>query len=223
MALPVVMAWSGGKDSALALWRLRDDPRYEVVALLTTLSEPYRRIVMHGVREEVLDAQAAAIGLPLTKTWLPATPSNTDYETRMGNALRAFRESGVLHVAHGDLFLEDVRAFRDAQLARLDMHGLYPLWGEDTRLLARTFTHRGFKATISCVDGEKLGPRFAGREFDYALQQDLPPGIDPCGEYGEFHSCVHVGPIFRRPLSLRTGERVTRMNRFHYCDLLPGR
>ncbi|HEX7030875.1 MAG TPA: ATP-binding protein [Gammaproteobacteria bacterium] len=219
MATPIVMAWSGGKDSALALWRLRDDPRYEVVALLTTLSEPYRRIVMHGVREDVLDAQARAIRLPLTKVWLPATPSNTDYETRMGDALRVFRERGIRHVAHGDLFLEDVRAFRDAQLARLGMRGVYPLWGEDTRKLARTFTHRGFRATISCVDGEKLGPQFAGREFDYVLQQDLPADIDPCGEYGEFHSCVHAGPIFRRPLSLQIGERVTRMGRFHYCDL----
>ena len=220
MATPVVMAWSGGKDSALALWKLRGDPRYRVVALLTTLSAPYRRIVMHGVREDVLDAQVEAIGLPLTKVWLPATPSNTDYENRMGDALRAFRERGIRHVAHGDLFLEDVRAFRDAQLAMLGMHGVYPLWGEDTRELARTFTHRGFRATLSCVDGEKLGPQFAGRAFDYVLQQDLPRGVDPCGEYGEFHTCVYAGPIFTRALSLKTGERVTRLERFHYCDLL---
>src|SRR5690606_34173646 len=135
-------------------------------------------------------------------------------------ALRSFRERGIRHVAHGDLFLEDVRTFRDAQLARLDMHGVYPLWGEDTRKLARRFTHPGFRATLSCVDGEKLGPQFAGRDFDYVLQQDLPPGIDPCGEYGEFHTCVYAGPIFRHPLSLKTGERITRLERFHYCDLL---
>lgn len=220
MALPVVMAWSGGKDSAMALWRLRDDPRYDVVALLTTLSEPYRRIVMHGVREELLDAQAAAVGLPLAKVRLPANPSNAEYESCMGDALGAFRERGVRHVAHGDLFLEDVRAFRDRSLARLGMRGVYPLWGEDTRQLARNFTHCGFKAILSCVDGEKLGPQFAGREYDYVLQQDLPAGIDPCGEYGEFHSFAYAGPIFRRPLSLRTGERCTRLERFHYCDLL---
>lgn len=221
MATRVVMAWSGGKDSALALWKLRNNPRYDVVALLTTLSEPYRRIVMHGVREDVLDAQAAAIGLPLAKVWLSAKPDNAEYETKMGSALRAFRVRGVHHVAHGDLFLEDVRAYRDANLAKLGMTGVYPLWGENTRTLARLFTHRGFKGVLSCVDGEKLGPRFAGREFDYALQQDLPAGVDPCGEYGEFHSCVYAGPIFKRPLQLQRGERVTRLDRFHYCDLLP--
>lgn len=220
MPTPVVMAWSGGKDSSLALWRLQNDPHYEVVALLTTLSEPYRRIVMHGVREDVLDAQAAAIGLPLEKIWLSEKPDNAEYGTRMGNALGAFRERGVRHVAHGDLFLEDVRAFRDTSLARIGMRGVYPLWGEDTRQLARTFTHRGFRAILSCVDGEKLGPQFAGREFDYVLQRDLPAGIDPCGEYGEFHSCAFAGPIFRRPLALQRGERVTRLKRFHYCDLL---
>ncbi|HEX7047241.1 MAG TPA: ATP-binding protein [Gammaproteobacteria bacterium] len=220
MAVPVVMAWSGGKDSAMALWKLRNDPHYDVAALLTTLSEPYRRIVMHGVREDVLDAQAEATGLPLAKVWLPANPSNAEYEARMRESLLSFRERGVFHVAHGDLFLEDVRAFRDQSLATIGMCGVYPLWGENTRQLARTFTHRGFKARISCVDGEKLGPQFAGREFDYVLQQDLPANIDPCGEYGEFHSCVYAGPVFRRPLSLQTGERVTRLNRFHYCDLL---
>lgn len=219
MPTPVVMAWSGGKDSALALWRLQHDPHHEVVALLTTLSEPYRRIVMHGVREDVLDAQAQAIGLPLAKVWLSAQPDNAEYETKMASVLRDFRAAGVRHVAHGDLFLADVRAFRDANLAKLGMSGIYPLWGEDTRALARTFTHRGFRATLSCVDGEKLGPQFAGRDFDYVLQQDLPAGVDPCGEYGEFHSCVHAGPIFRRPLVLARGARLTRLDRFHYCDL----
>lgn len=220
MRTPVVMAWSGGKDSSLALWRLMNDVRCEVVGLLTTLSEPYRRIVMHGVREDVLDAQAAAIGLPLHKVWLSEKPDNNEYENRMGGALRGFLDRGVRHVAHGDLFLEDVRAYRDASLAKIGMQGVYPLWSEDTKALAAMFTHRGFKARVSCVDGEKLGPQFAGRDFDYAFQQDLPDRIDPCGEYGEFHSCAYAGPIFRRPLQLRNGVRLTRMNRFHYCDLL---
>ena len=220
MPIRVVMAWSGGKDSALALWTLLNDPHYHVAGLLTTLSTPWRRIVMHGVREEVLDAQAAMIGLPLHKVWLSEKPDNREYEECMGSALRAFRDSGVRHVAHGDLFLEDVRAYRDANLATLGMQGVYPLWGKDTTELARTFTHRGFRARISCVDGEKLGPHFAGRDFDYGLQQDLPQHVDPCGEYGEFHSCVHAGPIMRKPLSLRNGQRLTRLNRFHYCDLL---
>ena len=220
MRTPVVMSWSGGKDSALALWKLRNDPGFEVVALLTTLSEPYGRIVMQGIRESVLDAQAAAIGLPVHKIWLSGLPSNDEYETKMRTALRAFVDDGVRHIAHGDLFLEDVRAYRDRNLARAGMVGVYPLWGQDTRRLARQFTHRGFRARVSCVDLEKLGPQFAGREFDYVLQQDLPAAVDPCGEYGEFHSCTYAGPIFRRPLSLENGTRVTRMNRFHYCDLL---
>lgn len=220
MPTPVVMSWSGGKDSALALWKLRNDPHYEVVALLTTLSETYRRIVMHGVREDILDAQAAQIGLPLHKVWLSEKPDNREYEGRIGTALRLFRDAGIRHIAHGDLFLEDVRAYRDQKLARLGMQGVYPLWGADTAALAREFTHRGFKARLSCVDGEKLEPHVAGREFDYVLQQDLPDDIDPCGEYGEFHSCVYAGPILRKPLSLHNGARFTRMNRFHYCDLL---
>lgn len=138
----------------------------------------------------------------------------------MSAALHDFLDRGVRHVAHGDLFLEDVRAYRDASLAKIGMQGVYPLWGEDTERLAAQFTHRGFKARVSCVDGGKLGPQFAGRDFDYAFRQDLPEGIDPCGEYGEFHSCAYAGPIFRRPLQLRNGVRLTRMNRFHYCDLL---
>src|SRR5690606_197153 len=164
MGIPVVLSWSGGKDSALALWKLRDDPRFEVVALLTTLTETYRRIVMHGVREEILDVQAERIGLPVSKVWLSATPDNLEYQAKMSAVLRAFRERGVRHIAHGDLFLEDVRRYRDANLAKLDMQGVYPLWGEDTSALARTFTRRGFKARLSCVDGEKLPSRFAGRE-----------------------------------------------------------
>lgn len=222
MRTPVVLSWSGGKDSALALWTLLGDPRFDVVALLTTLSEPFERIVMQGIRESVLDAQAGAIGLPVHKVWLSEKPSNDEYEAKMRGALRAFREKGIRHVAHGDLFLEDVRRYRDRNLARLGMTGVYPLWGEDTRELAGTFTHRGFRARISCVDLERLGPQFAGREFDYVLQQDLPPGVDPCGEHGEFHSCVYAGPIFRRPLSIRNGVRVTRLDRFHYCDLFAG-
>lgn len=220
MSNPVVLAWSGGKDSSLALWKLRNDPRYDVVGLLTTLSEPYRRIIMHGVREDVLDAQAEMIGLPLTKVWLAPARDNSEYERKMAAALQPFFDRGVKHVAHGDLFLEDVRAFRDQQLQKLGMTGVYPLWGEDTAALAQTFVHRGFRARVSCVDGEKLGPQFAGRDFDYTFQQDLPRCIDPCGEYGEFHSCAYAGPIFRKPLALMNGERLTRMNRFHYCDLL---
>ena len=204
----------------MTLHALQRDPRYRVVALLTTLNRDYRRIVMHGVREEVLDAQAAALELPLDKLWLPAAPDNRAYEAVMAAAMQRWQARGVRHVAFGDLFLEDVRDYRVRQLARAGMQGVFPLFGSDTRQLARTFVRQGFKAKLSCVDGRQLAAHFAGRDFDSALLADLPGGVDPCGEHGEFHSCIEAGPIFRRPLSLRRGETVTRDNRFHYVDLL---
>lgn len=221
MTKPVLLSWSGGKDASLALHALRQDPDYEVVGLLTTVNTVYRRIVMHGVREEVLDAQAEAIGLPLTKVWLSESPSNEEYEARMGEALREYRNQGVSHVGFGDIFLEDLRKYRDANLARDGLVGVYPIWKTDTRELATQFIEQGFEARLCCVDGDRLAADLAGRQFDAGLLQDLPADVDPCGENGEFHTCVSAGPIFQRPLALQAGERVTRMNRFHYCDLLP--
>lgn len=221
MSIPVVLSWSGGKDASMALWTLQNDPRYEVVGLLTTLTEKYRRIVMQGIRESVLDAQAQSIGLPVKKIWLSGLPSNEEYETKMFSAMSELMAKGVRHIAHGDLFLEDVREYRDANLAKIGMTGVYPIWGRPTDELARWFIHQGFRARLSCVDGEQLDARFVGRDFDRAFLEDLPADVDPCGENGEFHTCVSAGPIFRKPLELVTGERVTRMERFHYCDLLP--
>lgn len=205
----------------MALWTLRNDPHYEVVALLTTLTEKYQRVVMQGIREEVLDLQAEAIGLPLHKVWLSGLPSNDEYETKMNSALGAMQAEGINHVAHGDLFLEDVRNYREQNLARIGMKGVYPIWQRPTDEMARWFIHQGFRARLSCVDGEQLDARFAGRDFDTALLQDLPEDVDPCGENGEFHTCVTAGPIFREPLDVKTGERVTMLDRFHYCDMLP--
>lgn len=204
----------------MTLHALQQDPRYEVVALLTTLNRDYRRIVMHGVREDVLDAQAAALGLPLDKLWLPVAPDNSAYEAVMREAMLRWQAKGVHHVAFGDLFLEDVRDYRIAQLARVGMEGVFPLFGSDTRQLARHLIREGFKAKLSCVDGSQLPAHFAGRDFDSALLADLPAGVDPCGENGEFHSCIEAGPIFRQPLRVRRGESVTRDSRFHYVDLL---
>lgn len=221
MSIPVVLSWSGGKDASMALAALQDDPRLDVVRLLTTINTTYRRIVMHGVREEILDLQAAAIGLPLDKVWLSETPSNEEYEMQMAAAMQDYRAQGIRHVAFGDIFLEDLKEYRNARLAEAGMEGVYPLWKRDTEELAGSFIARGFRARLCCVDGEKLPERFAGREFDRALLDDLPDDVDPCGENGEFHTCVSAGPIFREPLALATGERVTRMERFHYCDLLP--
>ena len=219
---PVVMSWSGGKDSALALLELLGDPQYEVVALMTSVSEEFRRVSHHGVRQELLEAQAEAIGLPLTKIYLPSgnsTPcTNEIYEEIMARVMDQFRAQGVFTVGFGDLFLEDLRAWREANLAKAGMRGVFPIWKRDTRQLARQVIAMGFKAILSCVEG-KVGTGFAGRPYDDRLLDDLPEGIDPCGEYGEFHSFVYDGPCFRQPLAVTVGETVTRDGR-HYADLL---
>jgi uncharacterized protein (TIGR00290 family) len=221
---PVVMSWSGGKDSALALHELRLDPRYEVVALLTSVSEEFRRISHHGVREELLEAQVQAIGLPLTKVYLPSGPTapctNEVYEQIMGAVLEEFRSRGVYTVGFGDIFLEDLRTWRESNLAKAGMTGVFPIWKRDTRQLPRQMIAMGFRAILSCVEG-KVGPGFAGRDYDERLLADLPPEIDPCGEYGEFHSFVHDGPCFRGPVTVTVGETVIRDGRY-YADLLPG-
>lgn len=223
MKTPVIMSWSGGKDSAMALHALRQSGRYEIVALLTSISEEYRRISHHGVREVLLEQQARAIGIPLEKVYLPsgnAQPcTNEIYEQIMGEVMAKFQALGVHTVAFGDLFLEDLRAWREANLSKAGMHGLFPLWKRDTTQLAREVIAMGFKAYLSCVEG-KVGPGFAGRPYDAELLRDLPPGIDPCGEYGEFHSFVHDGPIFNRPVELSVGDIVQRDGRY-YADLLP--
>jgi uncharacterized protein (TIGR00290 family) len=223
MKTPVVMSWSAGKDSALALRELHKSGEYEIVALLTSISEEYRRISHHGVREVLLDKQAEAIGIPLEKVYLPSGKSgpctNEVYEQIMGEVMAKFRLRGVMTVGFGDLFLEDLRAWREANLAKAGMRGLFPLWKRDTTELAREVIALGFKAYLSCVEG-KVGPGFVGRAYDAELLRDLPAGIDPCGEYGEFHSFVYDGPIFSSPVAVRVGEIVTRDGRY-YADLLP--
>jgi uncharacterized protein (TIGR00290 family) len=221
---PVVMSWSGGKDSALALYELLGDPRYEVVALLTSVSEEFRRVSHHGVREELLEAQAEAIGLPLAKVYLPSGESapctNEVYEHLMGRAMADLRSRGVYTVGFGDLFLEDLRAWREGNMAKAGMSGVFPIWKRDTRELSRQIIALGFKAILSCVEA-KVGPGFVGREYDESLLEDLPQGIDPCGEYGEFHSFVYDGPCFQRAVPVRAGEIVMRDERY-YADLLLG-
>jgi uncharacterized protein (TIGR00290 family) len=219
----VVLSWSGGKDSAMALEALLGDGRYEVVGLLTSVAEEYKRISHHGVREELLDAQAESIGLPLDKLYLPSDGgvpcTNEHYEKLMREALQPYCDAGVMQVAHGDLFLEDLRAYRERNLAKLGMRGVFPLWKSDTTQLIQTFIRSGYKAYLSCVEG-KLGESFAGRAIDADLIADLPDGIDPCGEYGEFHSFVFDGPIFSKPIDVVVGEVVCRDTRF-YAELLP--
>ena len=209
---PVLLAWSGGKDSALALAALQADPQYEVVALLTTFSEEAQQTQMHRVPAALLQAQADALGLPLHAVHVPLDPANTIYETRMQAALEHFQSQGVNACAFGDLFLEDIRAYRERNLARIGMQAVFPLWELDTPALARRFVDQGFKAIIVSVDTSQLSESFVGRYYDAAFLDALPPGVDPCGENGEFHSFVFDGPIFRQPVAFTPGERSAQGN-----------
>ena len=220
--LPIALAWSGGKDSSLALAALRNDPTVEVVALLTTITGEFDRISMHGVRRSILEAQVASIGLPLIESIIPPAASNTSYEQAFVQSLEELRERcpGICHLAFGDLFLTDVREYRERLLAPLGWEPLFPLWLQDTEALAHQFIADGFRAVLTCVDTTMLAAEFAGREFDESLLQELPAGVDPCGERGEFHTCIYNGPILQRPLRVSTGERIRRDGRFEYCDLI---
>ncbi len=220
---PVVLSWSSGKDSALALSRMAEDPAVEVVGLLTTVTAGYDRISIHGVRRSLLHAQAASVALPLHEVALEPVSSNGAYERAMADALRRIREAlpGVRRLAFGDLFLEDVRAYREALAERCGFGALFPLWGEPTPALARTMLADGIAARLVCVDTHALPAEFAGRRFDAALLDALPPGVDPCGERGEFHTFVSDGPGFHRPVPYAVGETVLREARFAFCDLLP--
>lgn len=222
MSTPILLAWSGGKDSTLALERLRADPRWRVAALLTTVTSGYERIAIHGVRRSILHRQGAALGLPVIEAQIPPQSSNEVYEAAFARALDHARatEPAMADIAFGDLFLADVRAYRQTLLARLGWRGVYPLWGEDTTRLARHFVERGHRAILSCVDTQQLDGGFCGRDFDAALLRDLPQTCDPCGENGEFHTCVHGGPLFATPIALTRGERVLREGRFQYIDLI---
>jgi uncharacterized protein (TIGR00290 family) len=217
----VLLCWSGGKDSALALHELLQGGEKEVAALLTTVTKDYDRISMHGVRRELLERQATSVGLPLEVVFLSKDGSNEEYEAKMAGALQKFLDLGVREVVFGDLYLEDVRRYREENLARVGMEGLFPLWGRETRALALSFIELGFQALISCVDSEALDGSFAGRTFDRQFLEDLPAGADPCGENGEFHSFVFDGPLFKERVLLTKGEVTLRDGRFYYCDFLP--
>jgi uncharacterized protein (TIGR00290 family) len=217
---PVLMSWSGGKDSCLALRELQRDPGLRVEALLTTVTRDYDRISMHGVRNELLQRQAEALGLPLHTVSIPKGASNADYEAEWARALARHHALGVRQVAFGDLFLEDIRTYRDKLLAVHGMSGLYPVWGRDTRLLIRDFIGLGFRTVVVCVDPAKLHPRFAGRTIDAAFLAELPADVDPCGENGEFHTFVFDGPTFKQPVRFSHGETACR-DGFWFHDLMP--
>ncbi len=218
----ILLSWSGGKDSALALHTLRADPSYEVIGLLTSVTRGYDRISIHGVRRSLLEAQAESVGLSLQVIELDQQSSNDAYESAFHAGLVAARHAhpAVRHIAFGDLFLADVRAYRERLVAATDWTPVFPLWKLDTTALAHRFIDDGFAARLVCVDTTQLDGAFAGRAFDHAMLADLPPEADPCGERGEFHTFVSDGPGFSRPIHYQVGERVLRDERFMYCDLV---
>ena len=216
-----LLSWSSGKDAAWALHTLRQSGTVEVVGLLTTLNEAFDRVAMHAVRRTLLEAQAASAGLPLLPVMLPWPCSNAEYEAAMARAWTQARDEwGVTHIAFGDLYLEDVRAYRERQLEGTGLTPLFPLWAMPTRELARTMVENGLRARLTCVDPRRLSPDFAGRAFDLSLLDDLPPDVDPCGEGGEFHTFATEGPMFACPIAVTVGEVVTR-DGFVFADLLP--
>jgi uncharacterized protein (TIGR00290 family) len=216
---PVLFCWSGGKDSAMALHALVQDPRVRVVALLTTVTEGYDRVSMHGVRRELLQRQAESIGLPLHEVFIPPQCINSIYEARMEAALRTHFENGIRKVAFGDIFLQDLRAYREKNLARIGMTALFPIWKRDSRELIESFHAHGFRSIAVCVNPKVLDRNFAERELDASFFADLPAHADCCGENGEFHTFAFDGPIFKDAVRFRVGERVER-DSFVFCDLL---
>jgi len=214
-----LLAWSSGKDSAWSLHVLRQENKYEIVGLLTTINEEFDRVAMHAVRRELVEAQARAASLPLWPVPIPWPCTNAEYERRMAAVTIRARDAGITHMAFGDLFLEDIRRYRIETLDGSGIDPLFPIWGIPTGTLAREMIAGGLKAVLTSVDPRKLSKDFAGRQFDASLLEALPAGIDPCGEYGEFHSFCYAGPMFSAPIACKTGEVVER-DGFVFADVL---
>ena len=213
-----LFAWSGGKDSAMALYQSRQDKEYSIVSLLTTVTEEYCRISMHGVRESLLEEQARSLGLPLVKVVIPKDCSQDSYEQAMGKSLLNYQNKGISSVIFGDIFLEDLKKYRQERLSTVGMHGVFPIWGKDTRSLARQFIDSGFEAIVTCIDSTVLDRSFCGRLFNKEFLNDLPDSVDPCGENGEFHTFVFNGPLFTKKICFQ-GEIVLKDNRYFFVDL----
>jgi uncharacterized protein (TIGR00290 family) len=217
----VLLSWSGGKDAALALYELRESSAYQVVGLLTTVTAEYDRISMHGVRRVLLERQARELGLPLHVVLISTGITDAEYQGKMREEMQRHVEAGVFHVVFGDIFLEDVRRYREENVAQLGVQALFPLWDQPSAELSRSFIDAGFRAIVTCVDSQLLNGAFVGRTFDERFLSELPPSVDPCGENGEFHSFAYDGPIFRHAIEYTKGSVVLRDHRFYYCDLLP--
>jgi uncharacterized protein (TIGR00290 family) len=221
MMRKVLLTWSGGKDSALALYELQRKHDHEILALLTTLTEEYNRISMHGIRDILLEFQVNSLSLPVERVYLSKDSCNEEYEAKMSEVLQKYLRVGVSGVVFGDIFLEDLRKYREDNLSKIGMKAIFPIWKRDTAELAYEFIDLGFKAIITCVDSHVLDRTFVGRYFDRQLLSEFPSMVDPCGENGEFHSFVFDGPIFQKSVSYIKGEVVLRDDRFWYCDLIP--
>ncbi|MEE8045132.1 MAG: diphthine--ammonia ligase [Thermodesulfobacteriota bacterium] len=218
----ILISWSGGKDSSLALYEIQKSRDYEVAALITTITSDYDRVSMHGLRTILLDKQASSLNIPLEKIFISKNASNDEYESRLKEVLLKYKQLGIRDVVFGDLFLEEIKKYREDLLGKIGMECVFPIWKRDTVKLAKKFIELGFKAITVCVDSNVLGKEFAGREFDEHFLDDLPKAIDPCGENGEFHTFTYDGPVFNTPISHELGEIVLRDERFYYCDILPG-
>jgi len=214
------MSWSGGKDSCLALFEIQQARDYRIASLLTTVTRDYDRISMHGVRRVLLEHQATSLGVPLHQVLITKGASNEEYETNLIEAVSTYRDRGIDSIVFGDLFLEDIKTYRDQFLARHDLRGIYPVWMRDTTEFIREFIELGFKAVLTCVDAKALDQSFAGRMIDHDFLAALPVNVDPCGENGEFHTFVYDGPNFAQPVEFSVGEIVSR-DGFWFCDLLP--
>ncbi|MFH1593202.1 MAG: diphthine--ammonia ligase [Candidatus Omnitrophota bacterium] len=217
----VLFSWSGGKDSAFALYEFKKNTDFEITALLTTITEDYGRVSMHGIRRSLLERQGQMLGIPVEKVSISKNDSHDDYSNKMESVLRGFLEKNVRAVVFGDIFLEDLRRYREDNLAKIGMKALFPIWKKETSRLAHEFIDLGFKAVITCVDGEYLDRAFVGRAFDREFLSELPTTIDPCGENGEFHSFAYDGPIFQKGIAHTLGDIVLRDDRFYYCDVVP--
>jgi uncharacterized protein (TIGR00290 family) len=216
----VLISWSGGKDSCLALYEIQREQKYRVAALLTTVTRDYDRISMHGVRRALLERQAASLGLSLHQVFISKRATNEEYEMKIDEAFSLYRDRGINSIVFGDLFLEDIRAYREQFLIRHNMRGLFPVWKRDTALFIREFLRLGFRAVVTCVDSQVLDQSFAGRLIDESFLSSLPSHVDPCGENGEFHSFVFDGPIFTVPVKFSLGDTLLRES-FWFRDLLP--
>ncbi len=217
----ILFSWSGGKDSSLALYEIQKNLNYEIAALITTITADYDRVSMHGLRTSLLEEQAKYLNIPLERVVISKNASNDEYESKFNEVLLRYKETGISQVVFGDLFLEDIKKYREDLLQKVDMECLFPIWKRDTAKLAYEFIDLGFKVITVCVDLNVLVKEFAGREFNKEFLNDLPEGIDPCGENGEFHTFVYDGPIFSKKINHKLGEIVLRDERFYYCDILP--